>query len=98
MAQHRTLEMLMEAEREKRQRLRDREAMAPPSKAAVEAQGVVDTKGAVVQLDQDLDACVEAHGGKLVLAIAFWVVVCFGLSSRWRDGGRREAKSERHAV
>lgn len=84
MAQHRTLEKLVEAEKAERRRKK------PMAAAPVSAPEVAPPIG-----EAELDACVDEHAGKILLLILCVVVIV-----RCCEGGRgrAEVKSERHAV
>lgn len=88
MAQHRTLEKLVEAEQDARRKARAR-ASAPPT-AATAAEAAPEMGEEV-----DLGACVDEHGFWLLL-----LIVCVAGAMHCCEAGRRapEVKSERHAV
>ena len=85
MAQHRTLEKLIEAEQAERRR--ETPSATAPASAALEAA----PRGGA----PELDACVDEHAGKVLV-----LVLCVMLVMRCCDGSRHraEVKSERHAV
>ena len=98
MAQHRTLEGLIEAEQAERSAARMRGRPKPAGAGPEESEDGASVSSASTTEDVDLGACMDAHGGTLVLAICVLGAMCSVGLQKLQGRNARPDKSERHAV